>query len=138
MAKTRSRTSPTPRGRSVAPPEGAAGTGCTIANATGTVYRAWLLGRRLRETDAPLQAGQGPRSPPVEVAEKTHRGGHHQSADQGGVDGHGEGHAQTDRFDEDDVGERERREDTDHDRRGAGDEAAALFEAYGDRARIVT
>src|SRR5204863_3634487 len=137
MAKTRSSTSPIPRGRSVAPPEGVAGTGCTSANATGTVYRAWVLGRRLRKTDTTLQPRERSGCPPVEVAEEAHRRRHDEGADEGRVDPHGESHAEPDRLDEDDVRERERREDPDHDRRRAGDEATALLEAGGDSTRVI-
>src|SRR2546430_2230558 len=137
MAKTRSSTSPIPRGRSVPPPEGVAGTGCTIANATGTVYRAWVLGRRLQKTDTTLQPRERCGRPPVEVPEEAHRRRHDEGADEGRVDGDGDGHAEPDRLDEDDIRERKGREDADHDRRRAGDETTALLQAGGDGTRLI-
>src|ERR1700716_2359907 len=103
--KVRSRTSPSPRGRSIG-----VCTACTSAHPTDAVQMACVLGGRLREADSPLQSRQRPWRPPVEIAEEAHRRRHDESAHQRGVDRHGEGHAKPDRLDEDDVGKRERRE----------------------------
>ena len=78
------------------------------AHRTDAPQMAWVLGRRLREADPPLQPREGPGRPPVQIAEEPHRRGNHERADERRVDRDGEGHAEADRLDEHDVGERER------------------------------
>src|ERR1700681_1688372 len=72
------------------------------------------------------------RRPPVGPAEQSHQRRDDQGAHQRGIHDHRDSHADADRFDGHDAGEREGEEDAGHDRRGAGHEAAAALEAVGD------
>src|ERR1700680_103219 len=80
---------------------------------------------------------QPSRRPPVGSAEQSHQRGDDQGSYQRCIHDDRHGHADTDRFDGNDAGEREGEEDAGHDRRGAGHEAAAALEAVGDRRAIV-
>src|SRR2546429_5220861 len=85
----RSRTAPTPRGRSGgAGGGGAGGVVCTPRMVRGGSNRACLLGSCVGETDTALEPAERTGSPPVEVTEQAHRGGHDQGAHQSCVDGH--------------------------------------------------
>ena len=85
----------------------------------------------------PRPSARGGRHPPVPVAQQAHRGRHEERPDDARVEGHRDGHAQSDRLDQDDVGERERAGHDHDDEGGGGHDPAAPLEAAGDRLGVV-
>ena len=71
------------------------------------------------------------------MAEEAHRGRDEEGTHDGRVQGDGDGHAQAERLDEHDVGERERGRNDDHDERRTGHDPAAPFQSAGHRLGVV-
>src|SRR5712692_6401641 len=93
------------------------------------VHRQRARDRRLSGADPAMEEHQRTRSPPVGAAEESHHRRHDEDADDRGVDGDCDREADADGLDDHDVGKPESDEHGDHDRCGAGDEAAAFLEA---------
>ena len=96
-----------------------------------------LCGTATSEHEPAMCAGDRSRGPPVEITEQPHRGRNDQSAYQRRIECDRDGHPETDRLDDHDVGKREAGEDRDHDRGRSSDEPTTPLEAFGDRVRVV-
>jgi len=90
------------------------------------------------QAKAVMQAAQRGGRPPVRATEQGHGGGHQDAANQGGVDGHGDGQRQAELFDREAMPGREAEEHDQYQERGGGDDPARPLQADRDRVVRVT